>query len=447
MTKIFSLSKAFRLDTNNVPRVAFVGAGGKTTALFQAARELAPCIVTTTTHLGAWQAAKADRHIIFDKKNITQHHTALSGYAQKGVILVTGKQKNERLPSLPNDELAWLAAFCKTHSLPLLIEADGARKKPLKAPKAHEPVIPHFVDHVIVVAGLSGLGKTLNTETAYNPNGFAQLGESQEGTKITTTHLAKVLSHPGGGLKGIPPRARQIALLNQADTLKTQARGGKIAASLLCQFDTVILSSFRENYLSRHERIAGILLAAGGSSRYGKSKQLLDYQGNSFVRHIAKIALQAGLNPVIVVTGAEHKKVAQALTNLPVEIAHNQAWRDGQSASVKRGITALEKHTGKRGGAIFLLADQPQVTTTVLRALVEEHARTLNPVTAPMVEDRRANPVLWDRVTFPDLLKLQGDVGGRGIFSKFPPAYLHWNDSGLLLDVDTPEAYQKLLKR
>ena len=98
------------------------------------------------------------------------------------------------------------------------------------------------------------------------------------------------------------------------------------------------------------------------------------------------------------------------------------------------------------GGGIFLLADQPQVTVPVLQALVERHRLNLPPVLAPMVQDARANPVLFDRVTFQDLLSLQGDMGGRGIFHKYPPAYLPWHDDRLLLDVDTPEQYRRLVE-
>jgi molybdenum cofactor cytidylyltransferase len=97
------------------------------------------------------------------------------------------------------------------------------------------------------------------------------------------------------------------------------------------------------------------------------------------------------------------------------------------------------------GAAIFLLADQPQVTASVLRALLEKHAQGLYPVVAPLVLDRRANPVLFDRVTFPDLLLLEGDVGGRAIFHKHRVEYLPWHDDRLLLDVDTPEMYQRLI--
>ena len=92
-----------------------------------------------------------------------------------------------------------------------------------------------------------------------------------------------------------------------------------------------------------------------------------------------------------------------------------------------------------------MLSDQPQLTTTVLQALVESHAAQLQSILAPMVQDQRANPVLFDRVTFDDLLALTGDTGGRGIFHKYRVEYLPWHDDRLLLDVDTPEMYQRLI--
>jgi molybdenum cofactor cytidylyltransferase len=99
---------------------------------------------------------------------------------------------------------------------------------------------------------------------------------------------------------------------------------------------------------------------------------------------------------------------------------------------------------GEVGSALFLLADQPQVTPAVLRALVERHSLDLPPVVAPLVRDRRANPVLFDQVTFPALMTLTGDVGGRAIFPQYPPAYLPWHDDGLLLDADRPEDLGRL---
>ncbi len=125
-------------------------------------------------------------------------------------------------------------------------------------------------------------------------------------------------------------------------------------------------------------------------------------------------------------------------------IVRNENWQSGQASSIRSGVKVLPKETGS---AIFLLADQPQITTDVIRALMEHHAMQLYPIVAPLVMmERRANPVLFDRVTLPDLLKLEGDVGGRAIFSKYPVEYLPWHDDRLLLDVDKPEDYQRLLE-
>lgn len=119
--------------------------------------------------------------------------------------------------------------------------------------------------------------------------------------------------------------------------------------------------------------------------------------------------------------------------------------KEGQSASIRAGIHALRATDANAGAAIFLLVDQPQITASVLQALVEKHAEGLYSIVAPLVMDRRANPVLWDRRTFDDLLALKGDVGGRAVFHKHRVEYLPWHDDRLLLDVDTPEHYQRLL--
>ncbi len=77
---------------------------------------------------------------------------------------------------------------------------------------------------------------------------------------------------------------------------------------------------------------------------------------------------------------------------------------------------------------------------------MESHSANLPAILAPMVIDQRANPVLFDRITFADLMQLKGDTGGRGIFDKYRIEYLPWHDDRLLLDVDTPEQYARLIE-
>jgi molybdenum cofactor cytidylyltransferase len=94
---------------------------------------------------------------------------------------------------------------------------------------------------------------------------------------------------------------------------------------------------------------------------------------------------------------------------------------------------------------VFLLGDQPQIPPSLPNALVELHARTLAPIVAPIVDGQRANPVLFDRVTFNDLLNLSGDMGGRALFSRYAVTWLEWHEPSVLRDIDTPEDYQSLL--
>jgi molybdenum cofactor cytidylyltransferase len=455
-----NLAQALRTIPVKPITVAAVGAGGKTSALFQLARDWlsAPhdpssVILTATSHLGEWQIPLADRHLI------ARFPTDLDDLPATGLTLVTGPLDGTRTRPLDPEPLARLRAECAVRGWPLLIEADGSRGHPLKAPAEHEPPLPNFVDLVLVVAGLTGSGRPLTEEFIHRPKIFSHLSGLPFGAVVAPEALARVLTHPQGGLKNIPASARKVALLNQADTPELQAQGGKLANLLLAAFDSVVVGALQSPAMFQtFEPIAGILLAAGASTRYGQPKQLLDWRGTPFVRVVAQTALSAGLDPVLVVTGAYAEEVETALQGLPVQIVRNGAWQEGQASSIRASINALtpsvpaghlphfQRKWGRTGGGIFLLADQPQVTVPVLQALVEYHRLDLPPVLAPMVQDARANPVLFDRVAFPDLLSLQGDVGGRGIFYKYPPAYLPWHDDRLLLDVDTPEQYRRLVE-
>ena len=330
-----NLAQSLRIS-KTPPLSPFVGAGGKTTALFQLARELdAPVIVTATTHLGIWQIPLADKHIIAN----TPAAVEVIAHRLDGVTLVTGEIKDDRTEPLDKKVLAWLREFCEHHSLSLLIEADGSRQKPLKAPAEHEPAIPEFAELVVQVVGLSGLGKPLGEEFVHRPEIFARLSGLQSGETITPEALTRVLTHPEGGLKNIPPAARRVILLNQADTPELQAQADTISKNLLSTYNSVIIACLEEKKIyAVCEPIAGIVLAAGESTRFGQPKQLLDWRGEPFVRAVAKTALEAGLSPVIVVTGANAEQVEVAVQDLPVQIVRNPEWQSGQASSIKAGL-------------------------------------------------------------------------------------------------------------
>jgi len=343
-----------------------------------------------------------------------------------------------------------LDGLARRLDVPLLIEADGSRRKPLKAPAAHEPVIPSWVGEVVVVAGMQGLEMPLLHETVHRPERFAELSGLQAGNPVTVEALAKVLLDVEGGRKGIPAEASRTILLNQCDEDARLGQANQLAGILIPQYGQVILAQLekageREVHAIRR-RVAGVVLAAGGSGRMGQPKQLLDWFGKPFVRAVTDTALAAGLWPVLVVTGAENRRVEAAVSGLPVQAVDNPQWMEGQSASVRAAITAF----GRMGAeaplaAIFLLVDQPQIPVRLVQTLLDTYAGSLAPIVAPLVDDRRGNPVLFDGKAFGALASTVGDAGGRQVFSRFRAQYVPWLDARAGMDVDTPEDYAALL--
>lgn len=438
-TPNLTLRRALRLQPGQ--SLALVGAGGKSSALFQLGQAFERALLTTSTHLGAEQARLASSHLVWPLEEGRLAQALEAG----GSCLVTGPLETQsgKWSGLPFEALSRLRGLCRAENLPLLIEADGARGKPLKAPAEHEPALPAFVDAVVVCAGLSGLNQPLSEAVVHRAGRFQALTGLGAGETIHPPALLRALTDPQGGQKALPgPPARRLLLLNQADDENLQAAGCALAGQALRVFDAAVVAALRNKTVyAAHERVAAVVLAAGAGKRFGGPKQLLPLEGVPLVRRAAQTALQAGFAPVLVISGAYTPQIRAALEGLAAQVLDCPAWQEGQAAALRTGVLAAQ--AAGVGAALFLLADQPFVTPSLLRALREHHARRLDAVTAPYVFEQRATPTLFDAVTFEALLALRGDMGGRGIFDRFAPRYLPWYDRCLLLDVDTPEAWQK----
>jgi molybdenum cofactor cytidylyltransferase len=448
------LSRALRIHPSE--SVALVGAGGKTSAIFTLANQLSgPVVITTTTHMFDRQSNMGDKRWLLS--TIQEFENVKKEILWGGVhVLVNGPIRDERIGGAPPDILPGVRDFCKANNIPLLIEADGARMLPVKAPAQHEPAIPEWVDAVIVCCGLSAGGAPLDGLHVHRPEIFSRISGADVGSTLTIEMLSSVIRSRDGGLKNIPDHARRIVLFTQADTARLQASVLGVKANLLGGYDAVVTA--RSNGLnhkgfhhleviSAYEKCAGVVLAAGRSSRMnaaGELKQLLEWRGKPFIWHVVQAALQAGLDPVHVVVGAEGDRIIETLKDLPVITVRNADWEQGQGASVREGVRSLPRATGS---AVFLMADQPHIQPTLIQSLIEKHTATLAPIVAPMIAGKRGNPVLFDRDTFADLSILKGDIGGRALFSRYPIDWLPWSDDSMLTDIDTPEDYRQFLER
>ncbi|HVT50017.1 MAG TPA: molybdopterin-binding/glycosyltransferase family 2 protein [Dongiaceae bacterium] len=192
-------------------------------------------------------------------------------------------------------------------------------------------------------------------------------------------------------------------------------------------------------------QIAGIILAAGRSSRMGRNKLLLELDGKPILAHAVDHALQAGLSEIVVVTGHQASKVRAILGERPVKVIEAREHRLGMSASLKAGLRALSP---KAEAALVMLGDMPQVAPALLRRLIGAYNPTEGrSIVLPTVEGKRGNPVLFDRRYFAEMLALEGDVGARHLIGAHDDqvAEIAVEDAGIFTDVDTPEAYARLL--
>jgi len=186
-------------------------------------------------------------------------------------------------------------------------------------------------------------------------------------------------------------------------------------------------------------QVAGIVLAAGGSSRFGSPKQLLPWRGKTVLNSVVSTAFDTGLAPVIVVLGANADQIEPALPKECV-VVRNDAWSEGQSSSIRIGLAQLSEEID---GVLILLGDQPQVNPHFCSSIIQKGLEC-GKITIPYVNDRRANPVFFPKHTLKRLGQVTGDQGGRAIFSEFQVEYLPWLDDCMALDIDTPEDYEKL---
>lgn len=160
-------------------------------------------------------------------------------------------------------------------------------------------------------------------------------------------------------------------------------------------------------------KAAVIVLAAGSSTRLGRPKQLLPYQGTTLLAHAAGMALASRVGPVVVVLGHDAGTMREALAGLDVETVVNRDWAEGMGASVRAGLAAVERKWPGVRAVVLMTCDQPRVPPRVLRELAESVITSTRRIAACGYGGSAGVPAAFARKFFPDLIKLSGDRGAR----------------------------------
>lgn len=195
---------------------------------------------------------------------------------------------------------------------------------------------------------------------------------------------------------------------------------------------------------------AGIILAAGASTRFGRPKQLVQLNDRCLIEWVLDAALKSKLNKIILVLGCAHREILQALghklqhSNLSVEI--NLEFKKGQSYSLRTGLSKVKNDFAS---VMFLLADQPMLNAATVNALLENYWETDKDICVPTYRGKRKNPTIFSHRFYNQLMQIRGDIGARQLIEENPHNVLsvEIDNSLCFWDIDTPQDAEKLKKK
>lgn len=189
-------------------------------------------------------------------------------------------------------------------------------------------------------------------------------------------------------------------------------------------------------------KVAAVVLAAGSSSRLGRPKQLLEWEGSPLLFHLTLQAILSKAQRTMVVLGYEIGRLAQILIGLDALVIENPNWREGVSSSIRRAVEVANSE--RIDGLLFMTSDQPLVTTDTLNRLLEACDRSGKTIAASQYDDTLGVPALFLRPHFPELLELTGDRGAQRIIARHPAQVEAVPFPGGAVDIDTAEDLRQI---
>ncbi|MGI8542990.1 MAG: nucleotidyltransferase family protein [Aridibacter sp.] len=194
------------------------------------------------------------------------------------------------------------------------------------------------------------------------------------------------------------------------------------------------------------ENIGIIILAAGASTRFGKPKQLLEFEKQTLLERIAENALETG-SEIIVVLGANAEKIGESVENLSVEIVVNEDWQSGMSSSLVEGLRKMIEIKNNLQAVIILLCDQPFIDENTILKLIEAQKSTNQMIVASRYAETIGVPALFRRDVFDELLNLNKEIGAKSIIEKYAETDLATiSVPEAEFDIDTEADFERLTK-
>src|SRR5262245_9835196 len=187
-----------------------------------------------------------------------------------------------------------------------------------------------------------------------------------------------------------------------------------------------------------------VILAAGPSSRLGKPKQLLQYRGKSLLQNAIDAAVNSSANSVIEVLGANAEQVAKEIDRSGINTVLNTEWAEGMASSVRNGLNELLFISPSTDAAIFMVCDQPYISSDLINDLINTQKQTGRPIVTCNYGEAIGPPALFHKSLFNELMRLEGDVGARKIIQEHADEIATVSFPEGKIDIDTLDDYDSL---
>ncbi len=190
--------------------------------------------------------------------------------------------------------------------------------------------------------------------------------------------------------------------------------------------------------------LGAIILAAGGSSRFGQAKQLLPFRGESLVRRAVRGAIDAGCACVNVVVGDARDRIETELRETPAVIVENPEWQRGLGTSIRCGLRHLLSSQPELDAVVLVACDQPFVDASVITSLIAQQENSRKPIVACSYANTLGIPALFDRACFESLLALPDDSGAKALIESRSADVAQIEFEKGAIDIDTAADFERI---
>ncbi len=456
MKQLSLLGQLEPLDLNPPLLTSFYGGGGKTTLMRALAEELSnaglKALLTTTTKIFPYPDLV---HFYSDKP--VKLKAELLNHLISSNLAVFGRpiEQSGKIDGITTEEAETLF---KALQVSLLVEGDGSKGLPIKGYNAYEPVLPAASNLIVPVIGANALECPVEESYVHRSATYKmQLGLDDKKKQIIDEDLiAKTYAYMANVGQKQAAEAKTLYVLNKYDCLKDPVRAIEIARAMgrYNLLGTLLVTEARMGNpvkmvlgVRKNQepvKVAAVILAAGTSRRMGRDKLALPFKDSTVLEETIRQVRGANLDQIILVVQPD-SKWKQLAERQEIKIVENPGYLSGQAGSLIKGLEAV---SAEIQGVLFTLADQPLITSPVYNQLLSSYRLNLKNVTYPLYQGKRGNPVLFDRVRWPELLCLAGDRGGRELLAEIEPNQhdqVDLSNREILIDLDTEADYKKYL--